>query len=316
MPDFQFPEFQWIFSRLDARAVVDIIVVTFIIYWLLGVAQGTRAALIIRGMLILVLAIWLVSRVFELAALGWLFKVVLPVLLVAIPVIFQPELRRVLEQIGHTERWLRTPFPASSGPNLEQTIDEISRAAGRLSRSRYGALMVLERETGLQDYADRGVPLDAAVTQQLLINIFFPNSPLHDGAVIIRQDRILAAGVVLPLTENVADGGRLGTRHRAAIGITEESDALAVVVSEETGRISVAHSGRLVENLDQERLRRALRSLLRLDRTDQRQRRSPAGAVLRRNGRARVDGNETRTATTAKTADSKGSVSWELESDS
>lgn len=318
MPDFQLPEFQWIFSRLDVRAFVDILVVTFIIYWLLGVAQGTRAALIIRGMVILVLAIWLASRAFELAALGWLFRVVLPVLLVAIPVIFQPELRRVLEQIGHTERWLRTPFPASNAPNLEQTIDEISRAAGRLSRSRYGALMVLERETGLQDYADRGVPLDAAVTQQLLINVFFPNSPLHDGAVIIRQDRILAAGVVLPLTENVADGGRLGTRHRAAIGITEESDALAVVVSEETGRISVAHSGRLVENLDQERLRRALRSLLRLDRTVSRTRRTPATVVLRRNGRARANGSavssESRAA--ANAVDSKGAVSWELESDS
>jgi diadenylate cyclase len=130
----------------------------------------------------------------------------------------------------------------------------------------YGALIVIERETGLQDYADRGTRLDGIVTRQLLINIFFPNSPLHDGAVIVRNDRILAAGCILPLSDKEAIDSSLGTRHRAAIGITDESDALAVVVSEETRGISLAHNGRLVPNLDQERLRRALRSLLKLDR--------------------------------------------------
>jgi uncharacterized protein (TIGR00159 family) len=135
-----------------------------------------------------------------------------------------------------------------------------------LARHRYGALIVVERDTGLQDYAERGVPIDAYLTRQLLINIFYPNSPLHDAAVVVRADRIVAASVVLPLTDNISATGQLGTRHRAAIGVTEASDALAVVVSEETGQIAVAHNGRLIRNLDQDRLRRVLRSLLRLDR--------------------------------------------------
>jgi len=161
-------------------------------------------------------------------------------------------------------------------------VDEVVRAAAQLARQRYGALMVIERETGLQDYADRGVPIDAYLTRQLLINIFFPNSPLHDAAVLIRGDRILAASVVLPLTDNISATGQLGTRHRAAIGVTEDSDALAVVVSEETGQIAVAHNGRLIRNLDQDRLRRVLRTLLRLDRQE--------GRVAGANGRLHLPG--------------------------
>jgi hypothetical protein len=128
--------------------------------------------------------------------------------------------------------------------------------------------MVIERETGLQDYADRGVALDALVSRQLLVTIFFPNSPLHDAAVLIREDRIVSGSVVLPLTDNISAMSNLGTRHRAGIGVTEDSDALAVVVSEETGQISVAHHGRLIRNLDQDRLRRVLRTLARIDRVD------------------------------------------------
>jgi hypothetical protein len=128
--------------------------------------------------------------------------------------------------------------------------------------------MVIERETGLQDYADRGVPLDALVSRQLLVTIFFPKSPLHDAAVVIREDRIVAGSVVLPLTDNISAMSNLGTRHRAGIGVTEDSDALAVVVSEETGQIGVAHHGRLIRNLDQDRLRRVLRTLTRIDRPD------------------------------------------------
>ena len=128
--------------------------------------------------------------------------------------------------------------------------------------------MVIERETGLQDYADRGVPLDAMVSRQLLVTIFFPKSPLHDAAVVIREDRIVAGSVVLPLTDNISAMSNLGTRHRAGIGVTEDSDALAIVVSEETGQIGVAHHGRLIRNLDQDRLRRVLRTLTRIDRPD------------------------------------------------
>jgi uncharacterized protein (TIGR00159 family) len=263
------PELPWIFTRLDARSLIDIIAVSMIIYWLLSVAQGTRATQLIRGLVTLIVASLVVSNIFDLTALNWLLSWAWPALVVAIPIIFQPELRRALEQLGHTGEWLRTPFAAHAGTELERTVDEISRAASQLSRIRYGALLVIERETGLQDYADRGVPLDATVTRQLLINIFFPNSPLHDGAVIIRNDRILAASCVLPLSDREFADSKLGTRHRAAIGISDESDALAVVVSEETGGISLAHSGRLIPGLDQERLRRSLRSLLKLDREDE-----------------------------------------------
>ena len=281
------PEFQWIFSRLDARAALDIAIVSAIIYLLLGVAQGTRSALIIRGLIIVAFAMWILSRAFELTAVGFLLRTLLPALILAIPIIFQPELRRVLEQIGHTRGWLRTPFPSTDDTTVSQAIDEIARAAAQLSRSRTGALMVIERDTGLQDYIERGVPLDSIVTTNLLVSIFHPKSPLHDGAAILRGGRLMAATVVLPLTENLGLDNRLGTRHRAAIGITEESDAVAVVVSEETGRISVAYpSGRLIENLDQERLRRALRTLLRIDGRSARASRSPD--LLRRgrsNGR-------------------------------
>lgn len=278
------PELPWIFTRLDIRAIIDILAVALIFFWLLWVAQGTRATQLIRGLAILIIAVVGAANIFNLTALNWILSRALPALIVAVPIVFQPELRRALEQLGHTGSWLRPPFSAQPENNLEKTVEEISRATAQLSRHRYGALIVVERETGLQDYVDRGVPLDANLTRQLLINIFYPNSPLHDGAVIVRNDRILAASTVLPLSDNVT-GGQLGTRHRAGIGITEESDAIAVIVSEETGRISVAHNGRLVRDLDQERLGRILRTLLRLDRQDRR--RTPGNAG--QNGRSPVE---------------------------
>lgn len=259
------PELPWIFSRINARALVDILAVSLIFYWLLWFAQRTRAAQLIRGLIILIVGVLIASNIFNLTALNWLFSQAWPVLFVAIPIIFQPELRRALEQLGHTGLWIQQTFSSSAERDLEHTIDEVSRAASHLSRIGYGALIVIERETGLQEYADRGIRVEAVVSRQLLINIFFPNSPLHDGAVIIRGDRIIAAACILPLSEREVPGGKIGTRHQAAIGITEESDAIALVVSEETNRISVSHNGRLTENLDSERLRRALRSLLRVE---------------------------------------------------
>lgn len=258
------PELPWIFTRLDPRALIDILAVSLIFFWLLWFAQRTRAAQLIRGLIILIVGVLAASRIFNLTALNWLISRAWPMLIVAIPIIFQPELRRALEQLGHTSAWLRPPFAVSPDRDAERTVDEISRASSQLSRIGYGALVVVERETGLQEYADRGVRIDAVVSRQLLINIFFPNSPLHDGAVIIRGDRIVAAACILPLSQREIPGGKIGTRHQAAIGITEESDAIAIVVSEETNRISIAHNGRLTENLDAERLRRALRSLLRI----------------------------------------------------
>lgn len=255
----------WLLERMtDPRSIIDILTVTIIFYWLLWVAQGTRALHLIRGILTLLALLLILGNILNLSTLQWLLRAVSPALIVAVPVIFQPELRRAFEQLGHTSSWLRNPFQTQDEPTVDRAIDEIVRAAAQLSRLRYGALMVIERETGLQDYVSKGVTLNADISRQLLINIFFPNSPLHDAAVIIQGDRILAASVVLPLTDNISASSQLGTRHRAAIGVTEESDALAVVVSEETGQMSVAHSGRLIRNLDQDRLRRVLRTLMKI----------------------------------------------------
>src|SRR5215204_2761429 len=263
------PEIRWLLSELwSLRSLFDVFVVSLLIFWLLGVAQGTRATSLIRGAIIFLAMVYILATVFDLETLNWILARTWPALLVAIPVIFQPELRRALEQLGHTGSRLRESFPANVDTGTELAIDEIVRAAGQLARQRYGALMIIERETGLQDYAESGVPIDAQLTRQLLINIFYPNSPLHDGAVLTRADRIVAASVVLPLTDNISASSQLGTRHRAAIGVTEDSDSLAVVVSEETGQIAVAHSGRLIRGLDQDRLRRVLRTLMRLDRED------------------------------------------------
>lgn len=257
----------WLLSQLfEPRALLDVLVVTIIIYWLLWVAQGTRALHVIRGIAILFALLLFLGWALELSTLNWVLNRTWPGLVIAIPVIFAPELRRAFEQLGHTGSWLKIPFQANAeDTGLDIAVDEIVRASAQLSRLRFGALMVIERETGLQDYVSRGVQLDAILTRQLLINIFFPNSPLHDAAVIIRNKRILAASVVLPLTDNISASSNLGTRHRAGIGVTEEADAIAVVVSEETGQMSVAHSGRLIRNLDQDRLRRVLRTLLSLD---------------------------------------------------
>lgn len=257
----------WVLQRLfDVRSLLDILVVTILFYWVLTVAQGTRALSVIRGIITLFILLWLTGSVLRLRTLNIILTAIWPALIIAIPVIFQPELRRAFEQLGHAGTWLRNPFPSQDDSANEHMIDEIVRAAHQLSRLRYGALIVIERETGLQDFVDRGVQINADISRQLLINIFFPNSPLHDAAVVIGDNRILAASVVLPLTDNISASSSLGTRHRAGVGITEESDAIAVIVSEETGQMSVAHSGRLIRNLDQDRLRRVLRTLLRVER--------------------------------------------------
>jgi uncharacterized protein (TIGR00159 family) len=259
------PEVTWLLSKLtNPRSIIDIVVVAIIIFWVLWVAQGTRATQLLRGAIILLAFVYLAASTFSLTTLNWLLQRLWPALIIAIPVIFQPEIRRALEQLGHTGAWLKN-IPATDVAIQERMVDEVVRAAAQLARLRFGALMVIERETGLQDYADRGVQIDGYLTRQLLINVFYPNSPLHDAAVLIRGERIVAASVVLPLTDNVSAEGQLGTRHRAGIGVTEDSDALAVIVSEETGQISVAHNGRLIRNLDQDRLRRVLRSLLKID---------------------------------------------------
>ena len=258
----------WLLSQLsNPRNVFDILVVALIIYWLLWVAQGTRATQLIRGIVTLLAVVFLVGTTFQLTALNWVLGQTWPVLLISLPVIFQPEIRRALEQLGQTRSLLPQLLPRTD-ETAGRTVDELVKAATQLARHRYGALIVLERETGLQNYVERGVPIDGLLTRQLLINLFYPNSPLHDGAAVVREGRIVAASVVLPLSDNTAATSQLGTRHRAALGITEQSDAIAVVVSEETGQISVAENGRLIRNLDGERLDEELRGMLKLDDPD------------------------------------------------
>ncbi len=256
------PDIFWLATRLTPIALLDILVVAAIFFWLLTIAQGTRAIPLIRGIVILVALLAILSTILPLTALRSLLRTSLPALLLTLPIIFQPELRRALEQLGHSGTWISLPFVSNEHPHPGlEAIDELVRAAVALSRQKIGALIVIERETELQDYADQGVLLDGKLTSQLLINIFFKNSPLHDGAVIVRGDRIVAARCILPLAEGPLPG-QFGTRHRAALGISEESDAVALIVSEETGAIALAYDGRIEHGLGAERLRERLRELL------------------------------------------------------
>jgi diadenylate cyclase len=256
------PDLFWLATRLDGAAALDILVVTAIFFWLLTIAQGTRAVSLIRGALILIALLVVISTILPLPALRFLLRSSLPALLLSIPIIFQPELRRALEQLGHTNLRINLPFVSTDHPHPGITaVDEIVNAASALGRQRIGALMVIEREIGLDDYVDKGVVLEALLTRQLLINIFFKNSPLHDGAVIVRGDRIVAARCIMPLSEEELPG-QFGTRHRAALGISEESDAVAVIVSEQSGGISIAHDGHIDRDLTSERLRQHLVDLV------------------------------------------------------
>lgn len=242
----------WYLQRFDRIDALDILLVAFTFFWLLYLVRGTRAVPLLRGVILLIIIVTLLSGAARLRAFGWLTQTALPALLVAIPVIFQPELRRALERLGRGGAL----FGRATGKHaiLEQTLAAIAQACSTLSGRRYGALIVLERETGLQELADSGVFLDAAITPELLVTVFDPHTTLHDGAVIVRQGRALAAACVLPLSTAFLADRELGLRHRAAIGVTEESDAIAIVVSEERGSISVTHNGRIIRNLDARRL--------------------------------------------------------------
>lgn len=242
-------------------AAVDIGLVAYVLYRFFILIRGTRAIPLINGIFILVVANFL-SKYFGLFTLNWLLDKAILGASVAIPIVFQPELRRALEQLGRG-RLLRTGFMSDeSEQDVERVVDQLVRAAEMLSRTRTGAIIVIERLTGLNDVVESGIKLEALVSSELLLNIFVENTPLHDGAVIIRSNRVVAAACFLPLAEAIDVSIELGSRHRAAIGVTEHSDALVVVVSEETGTISVATSGHLVRHLDAKALRETLLSQL------------------------------------------------------
>jgi diadenylate cyclase len=243
-------------SRVDARAIIEILLIAAVIYWLLLLIRGTTAMSVLRGIAFVFIGVFVLARTFDLGVLNFLLRNSLVALLVAIPIVFQPELRRALERLGRAGRRAWT-----GRLSYDTAIDAVVAASANMARRRQGALIVLERRTGLEDYIDTGVRIDAAPSVELLEGIFFPNSPLHDGAVILREDRVVAAACTLPLAEENRQGLR-GTRHRAALGISERTDAVSIVVSEETGQMSVASDGRITQRLDGVRLRAILESIL------------------------------------------------------
>jgi diadenylate cyclase len=255
MPDF-LRSFLDALGGIDARSALDIALLTAIIWWLLVLVRGTTAMTLLRGAAIVLIGTFVLARIFDLTVMNWLLRNSITGLLIAVLVIFQPEIRRALERVG------RTGLHAIRDRHAyDHVIDAIAGASRDIAKRRYGALMVLERETGLEDYIGTGRRIDAATSEELIVGIFYRNSPLHDGAVILRGDRVVAAGCTLPLS-NARLPQHYGTRHRAAVGITESTDAVSVVVSEETGDISVAANGRLAPQHDIDALRGTLRALV------------------------------------------------------
>ncbi|MCC6613866.1 MAG: TIGR00159 family protein [Anaerolineae bacterium] len=258
-------ELVWALQNLTPTSILDILLVALFFYALSFFIRGTQAVALLRGVVVLVAVLALVSNTLQLLALRWLLENLVTVLAIAIPIIFQPEIRRVLERLGQGGLLERDQAPETLRLRI---IEDICTAAERLAERRHGALIVLERRSSLGEYVRTGVPMDAEVSPQLLLTVFWPKTELHDGAAIIdRSGRVAAAAAVLPLSSarNLSQP-KLGTRHRAALGLSEISDAIIVVVSEETGRISIANSGRLIAKLDSKRLRTILNAFYGLDR--------------------------------------------------
>ena len=242
--------------EIDARSAVDIALLTASIWWMLLLVRGTTAMSLLRGAAIVLIGAFALANVFDLTVLNWLLRNSLTGLLLGVLIIFQPELRRALERVG------RTGLRAVRGRGAyDQVIDIVAGASRTLARQRHGALLVLERETGLEEYIASGRRLDAEPSEELIAGIFYRNAPLHDGALILRGDRIAAAACTLPLSDTLLPQ-HYGTRHRAALGISERTDAVAVIVSEETGEIALAVDGHLTPRLDGDGLRQALLALV------------------------------------------------------
>ena len=248
------------FSQLRWQDLIDIIIVSYIIYKIFILVKGTRAARMLIGVGVL-LAFSLLSRFLDLYTLDWLIQSFWTQIVIVLIILFQPEIRKALAQMGETPLLHRF----SSAEEMK-TIEEIVKASQTLANKKIGALIVFERDVSLSEYIEVGVSLDAKVTKELLISIFHPTSPIHDGAVIIKGNRVLAAGCFLPIKLGADLSKTYGTRHRAALGITEETDAVAVIISEETGAISLAVHGQLESSLDMEKLRQRLTNLFTTER--------------------------------------------------
>lgn len=243
--------------------IVEILIIAFLVYHMLVWMRNTRIWSLMKGIVVIVIFI-IIAALFNMNTILWIVQNVLSIAVIAIVVVLQPELRRALEQLGR-KNFLSGffPFDISSGEGRfsDRTIDEIARACVEMAKVRTGALIVIEQEHSLAEYEQTGIEVDAIVTSQLLINIFEHNTPLHDGAVIVRGNRITAATCYLPLSDNMNIGKELGTRHRAGVGVSEVTDSLTIIVSEETGKISVAYGGVLDRSLDSESLKERLRQI-------------------------------------------------------
>jgi len=259
----------FIFQRLNWFSVIDIVLVTLIFFSLLYLVRDTQAMVLLRGAIFLVVLLALLTALVDLPAFSWLVRTTLPALLLAIPVIFAPEIRRALERIGRAGTFI----PRNSQKKdleIQAAIQAVVSASARLSSRQHGALIILQRLDSLEEYVRTGVAMDARLTPELLLQIFYPNTPLHDGAVIVEGLRVLAGACVMPLSASGilarSPERQMGLRHRAALGISEASDAIAVVVSEETGSISIAHAGRMIRRLDSDRLENILSAFYRPER--------------------------------------------------
>ena len=252
-------QLQGLVSTIGILDIIDIVVVAYFLYRLYLMLKNTRAATLVKGLLVLV-AFMIVCRTLNLHVISWLLEKSMTVIMVALPVVFQPELRRALEQIGRGKLFRKGS--ELDEQELEAMLEDVAAATKVMSKAKVGALMVFERATGLVERIETGVPIDGLVSSGLIQNIFVKDTPLHDGAVVIRGNRLVAACCLLPLTENRNLSQELGTRHRAAIGISEQSDAMVLVVSEETGAISIARNGELVRYLTVDDVKEILRNAI------------------------------------------------------
>ncbi|MCK6538841.1 MAG: diadenylate cyclase CdaA [Anaerolineales bacterium] len=263
----------YIFQRLNWLSVLDILLVTLIFFAVLYSLRDTQAMVLLRGVIFLVVMLVLFTTLVELPAFSWLVQNALPALLLAIPVVFAPEIRRALERLGRAGIFTLTLNAAAQPQDVDmpKMLGAIVEAATRLSARQHGALIVLQRQDSLEQYIETGVQMRAHVTPELLLQIFYPDTPLHDGAVIVADGRIVAAACVMPLSAsgvlNRSPERQMGLRHRAALGVSEVSDAVSIVVSEQSGSISISHAGRMIRRIDPERLEKILAAFFRPDTT-------------------------------------------------
>lgn len=258
--DFSVPiQYHGLLSTVGFRDVVDILLVAVILYKSYEMLKDTRAITLAKGMFVM-MGVALGAYILELHAIYWLLSKSIYLLFMALPIVFQPELRRALERIGQG-KFLGSAVYLNA-EEADTLVNEIDKVVFSMSAKKIGALIVLEREIGINEIIDTGIRVDGLVTAPFMMNVFIPNTPLHDGAAVIRGNRMIAAGCLLPLTENRGLSTELGTRHRAALGLSEQCDAVVVIVSEETGIVSIAENGHITRRLNSEQLKKRLRPLL------------------------------------------------------